>query len=107
MANGGFELPSEALTLGKKLLLKPLIGQFEQLSNVATLEDLGMATCMENLDASTVRQWLDEDPAESVNYPDVAAAIVDWLLKGEWDNQTELTSNLWDQVDFPSYVTNV
>jgi len=107
MANGGFELPSEALTLGKKLLLKPLIGQFEQLSNVATLEDLGMATCMENLDASTVRQWLDEDPAESVNYPDVAMAIVDWILKGEWDNQTELTSNLWDQVDFPSYVTNV
>ena len=28
MTNGGFELPSEALAIGKKLLLKPLDGQF-------------------------------------------------------------------------------
>ncbi len=46
VANGGFELPSEALTLGKKLLLKPLEGQFEQQSNVATLEALGLAQTM-------------------------------------------------------------
>ena len=107
IANGGFELPSEALTLGKKLLLKPLSGQFEQLSNVATLEDLGMATCMESLEASTVRQWLDEEPAESVNYPDVAQAITDWVLLGNWHCQESLTSNLWEKVDFPSYVTNI
>lgn len=107
IANGGFELPSEALTLGKKLLLKPLAGQFEQLSNVATLEDLGMATCMESLNAAVVRQWLEEDQAESVHYPDVAQAIVDWILKGEWGCQTDLTSKLWEQVDFPSYVTNL
>lgn len=106
IANGGFELPSEALTLGKKLLLKPLAGQFEQLSNVATLEGLGMATCMDSLEAATVRQWLDEEPAESVNYPDVAQAIVDWILLGEWHSQKELTSNLWEKVDFPSYATN-
>lgn len=57
IANGGFELPSEALSLGgKKLLLKPLAGQFEQQSNVATLEDLGLAMSMESLDISAVRQ---------------------------------------------------
>jgi len=107
IANGGFELPSEALTLGKKLLLKPLAGQFEQLSNVATLEDLGMAMCMEGLEASVVREWLDEEQAECVSYPDVAEAIVDWVLKGDWENQAELTTGLWDKVDFPSYVTNI
>lgn len=107
IANGGFELPSEALTLGKKLLLKPLSGQFEQLSNVATLEDLGLATCMDMLDASILRHWLDEAQAESVNYPNVAEAIVEWLLQGNWGNQTELTTRLWDRVDFPSYVTNI
>ena len=107
IANGGFELPSEALTLGKKLLLKPLSGQFEQLSNVATLEDLGLATCMDMLDASILRCWLDEAQAESVNYPNVAEAIVDWLQQGNWGNQTELTTRLWDRVDFPSYVTNI
>ncbi|KJY85441.1 glycosyltransferase [Vibrio galatheae] len=107
IANGGFELPSEALTLGKKLLLKPLTGQFEQVSNVATLEDLGLATCMEILDASVVRKWLDESSAESVNYPDVAKAIVDWIKQGNWEDKSTLTEHLWEKVDFPSYVTNL
>ncbi|MDA0149681.1 MJ1255/VC2487 family glycosyltransferase [Vibrio sp. LaRot3] len=107
IANGGFELPSEALTLGKKLLLKPLSGQFEQMSNVATLETLGLASSMEVLDAALVRTWLDEAPGESVDYPNVAEAIVDWLLEGDWDNTRYLTSQLWSKVDFPSYAMNV
>lgn len=107
IANGGFELPSEALTLGKKLLLKPLDGQFEQISNAATLEGLGLASCMDILDASVVRRWLDEDSAESVHYPDVAAAIVSWIKQGEWEDQSALTASLWEKVDFPSYVINV
>ncbi|MGD8115865.1 MJ1255/VC2487 family glycosyltransferase [Vibrio sp. TRT 29B02] len=107
IANGGFELPSEALTLGKKLLLKPLSGQFEQISNVATLEGLGLASCMDDLDASAVRRWLDEDSAESVQYPDVAAAIVSWIKQGNWDDQSLLTESLWEKVDFPSYAINV
>ncbi|NVD07517.1 glycosyltransferase [Vibrio sp. JPW-9-11-11] len=107
IANGGFELPSEALTLGKKLLLKPLSGQFEQISNVATLENLGLATCMDYLDASIVRCWLDEASAESVNYPNVAAAIVEWIKQGNWHDKTRLCRELWEQVDFPSYATHV
>ncbi|MGR5238040.1 MJ1255/VC2487 family glycosyltransferase [Vibrio alfacsensis] len=107
MANGGFELPSEALSLGKKLLLKPLSGQFEQQSNVATLEDLGLATSMESLDISIVRYWLKVHQAESIRYPDVAKAIASWVLKGAWDTQEALSAQLWEQVDFPSYVSNL
>ncbi|MBR9789824.1 MAG: glycosyltransferase [Vibrionaceae bacterium] len=107
IANGGFELPSEALSLGKKLLLKPLAGQFEQQSNVATLEDLGLASSMDSLDISAVRHWLKEQQAESVKYPDVAEAIVHWVLQGVWDSQEELSKQLWEQVDFPSYVSNL
>ncbi|MEF1308491.1 glycosyltransferase family protein [Vibrio mytili] len=105
IANGGFELPSEALSLGKKLLLKPLSGQFEQQSNVATLEELGLAMSMGSLDISTVRLWLKEQQAESVRYPDVAQAIAQWVLQGEWDSQEMLSKQLWEQVDFPSYVS--
>ncbi|KGY13783.1 glycosyltransferase [Vibrio tubiashii] len=107
IANGGFELPSEALTLGKKLLLKPLSGQFEQLSNVATLEELGLATCMKTLDASAVRNWLEDSNCESISYPDVALAIVEWIKQGNWEDQSELKSRLWEKVDFPDYVTNL
>lgn len=87
--------------------MKPLAGQFEQQSNVATLEDLGLATAMDSLDISTVRQWLKEQQAESVKYPDVAQAIVNWVLQGAWDSQEELSKQLWEQVDFPSYVSNI
>ncbi|PWI32035.1 glycosyltransferase [Vibrio albus] len=106
IANGGFELPSEALSLGKKLLLKPLSGQFEQESNVATLEHLGLAQSMEHLDPSAVRSWLDESAAESVNYPDVASHLSDWILQGKWNNNSaSLWESLWEKVDFPSYAS--
>lgn len=105
IANGGFELPSEALTLGKKLLLKPLTGQFEQLTNVATLEHLGLASSMDYLDAAEVRRWLDEKHAEKVHYPNVAEAIVDWILSGEWHCSKDLCHRLWDKVHFPEYVS--
>lgn len=104
MANGGFELPSEALTLGKKLLLKPLNGQFEQMSNVATLEALGLAQSMAWLDPSAVRDWLNEQAAEPVVYPDVAAHLARWVTQGDWHNIAPLWSELWEQVDFPHYV---
>ncbi|CAM3164485.1 MJ1255/VC2487 family glycosyltransferase [Vibrio ordalii] len=105
IANGGFELPSEALSLGKKLLLKPLLGQFEQQSNVATLENLGLAASMEFLDPSALRRWLDENQAERVVYPNVAKALVEWIQNGQWDNHSDLSQSLWRQVDFPSYVS--
>lgn len=105
IANGGFELPSEALSLGKKLLLKPLNGQFEQMSNVATLECLGLASMMERVDLTAIREWAFEQPAEKVIYPDVAKEIAHWLLQGEWNDSSELCHALWKDVSFPSYAT--
>lgn len=105
IANGGFELPSEAMSLGKKLLLKPLDGQFEQQSNVATLDMLGLASVMDTLDPVAVRHWLDERSGEEVHYPDVADAIAAWILAGQWDDHQELCRTLWKQVDFPGYVS--
>ncbi len=103
IANGGFELPSEALTLGKKLLLKPLNGQFEQMSNVATLESLGLAHSMLWLDPSAIRCWLEEQAAEPVVYPDVAECISQWVVQGDWHHISPLWTQLWEQVDFPHY----
>ena len=43
ISNAGFELASECLHLGKKLLVKPLAGQFEQLSNALALQAMSRA----------------------------------------------------------------
>ncbi len=105
IANGGFELPSEALSLGKKLLLKPLHKQFEQMSNVATLDSLGLAHTVYWLDPSAVSAWLDERQAEKVLYPDVASSISQWIMAGEWQSTSVLCQRLWEQVDFPDYAS--
>lgn len=39
---GGFESPAEALMLGKKIIVIPIKGQYEQLCNAAALEKMGV-----------------------------------------------------------------
>ena len=104
ICNAGFELASEALTLGKRLLLKPVQGQFEQASNAMTLELLGLAHVMQQLDPGRVRQWLSSEKNGQVHYPDVAAAIAAWLAKGRQESVSELAEKLWRQVIFPEPV---
>jgi len=42
ITNSGFETPAEALSLGKKLLVIPIKGQYEQLCNASALEAMGV-----------------------------------------------------------------
>lgn len=104
ISNAGFELASEALTLGKKLLLKPLQGQFEQCTNAYTLEMLGMACVMQSLDPGAVRGWLDSEAPGVVKYPDVAEGIAQWLASGGEEPVSLLIERMWRQVTFPETV---
>ncbi|MGL6123540.1 MAG: glycosyltransferase family protein, partial [Shewanella sp.] len=101
IGNAGFELASEALTLGKKLLVKPLIGQFEQLSNVAALQLLAAADCMNSLDVSIVKRWLKAASPTPIAYPKVGDALVKWIKGGDWYNSQPLCQELWSQVTLP------
>ena len=101
ISNAGFELVSEALTLGKKILVKPLLGQFEQLSNMAALELLAAADAMMSLDDEALRRWLKKSAPEPVKYPQVGDSLVNWLEQGNWSQYQELCSELWLQVELP------
>ncbi|MGL5739815.1 MAG: MJ1255/VC2487 family glycosyltransferase [Plesiomonas shigelloides] len=101
IANAGFELPSEAMVLGKKLLLKPLYGQFEQQSNVLALELLGLATRLFTLDTPSLLRWLASPAAGRVCFPDVAQAVAAWVAEGHWDFPARLSQQLWQAVRFP------
>lgn len=101
ISNAGFELASEAIQLGKKLLVKPLMGQMEQLSNAKALELLELGMTMETLDRNKLKSWLcDFEPRQMV-YPDVAAAIVEWINQGNWSESEKLARELWSQVSMP------
>lgn len=100
IANGGFELASEALQLGKKLLIKPLHGQFEQLSNVMLLSQLDLCQTLFQLDTDVVEDWLTAPPTEAIEFPNDPMPLIDWLKRGNWHDSAPLCKDLWQQVKF-------
>lgn len=104
IANGGFELSSECLQLGKKLLIKPLHGQYEQLSNALTLEKLDLCKTMQALDADEVEQWLLLPQGEAVQFPKDPKVLVDWIISRNWHDTRSVCEQLWQQVEFPEKV---
>lgn len=101
IANAGFELSSESLQLGKKLLLKPLDGQFEQLSNASTLRQLELCETMFRLDTDSVEDWLQSDAIEPITFPDNPHILIDWFVRRNWNDTQQVCDELWKQVKFP------
>jgi uncharacterized protein (TIGR00661 family) len=65
ICGAGFETPSEALFLGKPLLVIPIQGQYEQYCNAAALEEFGV-TVIPKLDihfGMVLKKWTREAPA--------------------------------------------
>ena len=101
ICNAGFELASETLQLGKKILVKPLAGQVEQKSNALALEHLGWGRSMQTLDAQAVAAWLESDFAVQVDYPDTAAQVAAFILGGAKGSREELATKLWNAARLP------
>lgn len=101
IANGGFELSSECLQLGKKLLIKPLHGQYEQASNRITLEKMQRCMSMNCLDVIKVQQWLTIDSPEPICYPHSPNTFVDWILAENWESTQSLVDRLWLEAKLP------
>jgi uncharacterized protein (TIGR00661 family) len=99
VCNAGFELPGEALHLGKRLLVKPLYGQLEQKSNALALARLGFGTSMERLDAEVIDKWLTTAPRLlPMNYPRTAEQIAKWIDAGHWHTVDSLARLLWQNI---------
>lgn len=64
ICNADFETPSEALFLGKKLILIPLKKQYEQECNAKALKNMGIATINKLNEKSLVliNEWLESKP---------------------------------------------
>lgn len=95
ISNAGFELASESLNLGKKILAKPLHGQMEQASNALALSELNLGVATQRLSESVIRDWLDNFEAKRIDYPDVAKHIAEWIMAGNLSSQDDLIENLW------------
>ena len=98
ISNAGFELASESLQLGKKILAKPLHAQMEQISNAAALKQLGYGQTMNNMEASVIEQWLHDDKAIQITYPNIAEILVKWLQDGMPEMNAEFIEAIWATV---------
>ena len=58
LTNAGFQLPAEAIYLGKKILCKPLVGQPEQEHNAKTLKRLEHATVCAEFTKEEIEMWI-------------------------------------------------
>ena len=104
ISNTGFALISEALSLGKKILTKPVAGQFEQVYNAQCLQSLDMATVMENLSSLKLKYWLSLPSTKPIIYPNVADELANWIVSGQKETLLSLSQRLWQQTVFPDNV---
>ncbi|HEK20327.1 MULTISPECIES: glycosyltransferase family protein [unclassified Mucilaginibacter] len=83
LTGGGFEGPAEALFLGKKVLMIPMRGQYEQQCNALSASKLGVEV-IHTIGPDFVQRinnWLSNDKRIVVDFPDETAQIVDNMVK--------------------------
>lgn len=101
ICSAGFELSSEAIQLGKKLLVQPVSGQMEQQSNALALSQLGYGAVAQVFTPETIAHWLGMPRPKPVRYPDVGAALAQWLVTQPQGHFETLQRDLWTQVPEP------
>ncbi len=97
ICGAGFELVSEALQLGKKILVKPLAGQMEQHSNALALGELRLGKSMNKFDEQIIESWLQKSSSVQIDYPDVAKAVAQCLYTEDPIDIQSLADRLWRQ----------
>lgn len=80
---GGFEGPSEALFLGKKLLVAPMRFQFEQQCNAYALKQLGLPVIWGSNKKwlPIIKDWVANPQKHKFSFPDETAQIIDDMVK--------------------------
>lgn len=100
ICNAGFELPSEAMTLGKKILVKPLQGQAEQESNALSLRQLNLGSSCDQVTPEVIMGWYVHKKENGLIFPRIVPELVDWIEAGQWDKVSLglLSQRLWKGV---------
>lgn len=82
LSSAGFESPAEALYLGKKLMVVPIQGQYEQYCNAAALEELGAQVC-HALSHDLISKWLHEGQSLAHTWDDFLEDLIVEVLKSK------------------------
>lgn len=92
ITGGGFEAPTEAIYLNKKVMVIPMIGQYEQHCNALGAKKAGCSVVPE-INGNFINQlnsWIQYGKPIHIDYPDQTASIVSSLIEqhGELKKQS-------------------
>lgn len=82
LCGAGFETPSEALYLEKKLLVIPMKSQYEQQLNAEGLKEIGV-TVLKSLDqvhVDSIKNWVSKENKVKICFPDETKAIAELII---------------------------
>lgn len=91
LTNAGFGTTSEALFLGKKLLVIPMKKQYEQDCNAAMLAEMGV-TVIKKLNKKAIElilEWIKSPEKVEVNYPDNTEQIIDLIINNHFSKEND------------------
>jgi len=95
LCSAGFELPSEVIHMGARLLVKPLAGQVEQDANAMAVQELGLGWARRTLDARTLSRWMESPRPEPRRWPPVAQLVARWIHAANWQDVGALVRSCW------------
>lgn len=94
ICGAGFESPAEAMFLGKKLLVVPMLGQYEQHCNAASLEKLGVKVIRKFSDQNLpiIENFINAPDAVAYNFPDQLQSIIQKVMEDQLPKPQLVTS---------------
>lgn len=101
LCGAGFETPAEALYLGKKLMVVPMKGQYEQQCNAAALKKMGIPV-IKNLKEKrwpVIEKWLSESAIALADYPDETAQLLRKIVKKHAAKPSNSTADFTPKID--------
>ena len=96
ITNAGFQLPSEALFLGKPMLCKPLNGQPEQEHNAKILKQLGYATVCKKIDIDSIQSWMKNKINVKIPFKNPIDLIINIIENPTMDFSNQIME-LWEK----------
>ncbi|WP_196140319.1 glycosyltransferase family protein [Aliikangiella sp. G2MR2-5] len=103
ITGAGFELPSEAIQMGHKLMVLPLAGQMEQQSNALALAQIDRAMVVNQFNHEELKLWLQKAQPNPKKYPDVALELAKWLVSRKKESLESLSKRLWAEFHLNEY----
>jgi uncharacterized protein (TIGR00661 family) len=101
VCGAGFETPSEALFMNKKLLVIPMTNQYEQLCNAEALKRMGVPVIKKLHDkyVSSIADWIQNGKVIHVNFPDITENVLNMIINTHLAKRP-VVDYVWEEQSF-------